>query len=105
MSPFLIKRGDTAPWMAATLLVGVATVDLTGASVFFVMKGGPCATTVIRKPAVIVNVAGQVRYEWATGDTSVAGHYRGEFEIVLGSQRITHPSIGFIPITIIADQG
>lgn len=109
MSTFVIKRGDTLPYITATLLEGVADVDLTGATVNFVMKRaatGCAPAIVLRKPVLVLNaLTGSVRYEWAAGDTAAAGQYRGEFEISIGGRVVTHPTTGFIPITIVADLG
>ncbi len=83
-----------------------AVVDVTGATVRFVMsvKGG---ANVLDVPASIVNpVTGVVKYSWADGDTDIVGTYNGEFEVLFGDGRAeTFPNSKYIAIKVFADLG
>lgn len=122
MDAFLIKEGDTQPSLAATLSDDNGPVVIPGGStVTFVMRkvvdscganGSPCCTssgqvtgaTVVNRAAVIVNAAtGQVRYDWAVGDTAMPGEFAGEFKVSVSSLVTTYPSEGYIPIIINPD--
>lgn len=113
MDPFYLKRGDTMPYLVATLSDDSGPVDLTDATVKFVLRHARtrCATSepalLFKKPAVVADAAsGIVRYEWADGDTDVAGQFDGEFEVTFAAGgRWTFPSSGYIPVSIGADLG
>jgi hypothetical protein len=106
MCAFIIKSNDTLPYLEATLSDDNGVVDLTGATVTFVMRERNGAAAVVRAAASIVEAdEGTVRYEWAEGDTVDAGQYRGEFEISIGGKVLTYPSETYIPINIVADLG
>lgn len=75
MATFYIKRGDTGPALRYDLLP--STVDLTGASVVFNMRGA-----VDRAPVRIVTASPPVvEYEWQAGDTATTGLRPAEFEV------------------------
>lgn len=99
MATFTIKRGDTAPALRYALLP--ETVDLTGASVVFVLDGGG------RLPAQIVTPSPPVvQYDWQPGDTDRAGLRRAEFEVTYSDGAIeTWPNAGYLLINIIEDLG
>lgn len=113
MDPFFLKRGDTLPYLVATLSDDSGPVDLTGATVKFVLRQSRtrCATgepaLLLKKDAVVADPAsGVVRYEWASGDTDTAGQFDGEFEVTFPSGgRWTFPSSGYIPVNIGVDLG
>lgn len=101
---FYIKRGDTAP----ALLYQLAPVlDLTGCTVVFNMRPkGSTTAKVSRGAASVYGTAtnGQVRYDWASGDTDTSGYFEGEFEVTLTDGSIeTYPNYGYIPITVTED--
>lgn len=99
MATFTIKRGDTAPALRYALLP--ETVDLTGASVVFVMDGlGRLPARVIEaRPAV-------VQYDWQPGDTDRPGLHRAEFEATYSDGRIeTFPNGGYLLVQIAKDLG
>lgn len=99
MATFTIKRGDTAPALRYALLP--ETVDLTGASVVFVMDGlGRLPARVIEaRPAV-------VQYDWQPGDTDRPGLHRAEFEATYSDGRIeTFPNGGYLLVQIAEDLG
>lgn len=75
MATFTIYRGDTSPALRFALFP--ATVDLTGASVVFNMRG-----RITRASAAIVTTSPPVvEYAWAAGDTDLAGTRPAEFEV------------------------
>jgi hypothetical protein len=78
-------KNDLRPSILATLKNADGTVvDLTGCSAKFHMRQNE--TAIINKDATIITppTAGQVRYDWASGDTNYSGMCHGEFEITFG---------------------
>lgn len=94
MATFYIKRGDTAPALRFALLPD--TVDLTGASVVFVMDG------LGRAPALVTEVSPPVvQYDWQPGDTDRPGLHRAEFEVTYSDGSIeTYPNAGYLLVQI-----
>lgn len=94
-----IKKGDRLPVLSATLKSGGSAIDLTGAGVVFRMTSG--ATTVTGTCTIVDATAGRVEYPWASGDTDVAGQYRGEFVITHSDGKLqTLPSHGYLKIFV-----
>ena len=120
MATFTIKRGDTAPPLEISLSIAGTSPkqywqagddrpdDRSNATsiyqVRFIMKGTDnkivgattgAAYTGIAEPH---NVSGEktvLTYYWKTGNTAVAGTYKGEFEVIYGSatgRKRTFPS-------------
>jgi hypothetical protein len=113
VDPFIIKRGDTAPSLQATLkdsTDGVeSVVDLTGKTVSFVMRKLLVVNGVETDGEIVVDnaaasipdpVNGVVRYDWVVGDTDDEGTFRGEFKVVSNGRPSTYPSRSYIPILI-----
>lgn len=105
----LMKAGDTAPVVRATLLDEQgAPVDLTGASVKFVMATATEPRTVsVDSAATLADAAnGVVEYAWAVGDTNEPGSYVAEFEVVYADTSVqTFPTEGYVDVTITDDLG
>lgn len=111
----LMKTGDTAPVVQATLLdADSVPVDIAGASVSFIMAASPGGgTPVVDAAAVNAQVdtgvdgsKGKVVYEWAPADTATAGAYVVEFEVVFSDGSVqTFPTTGFLDCTIDDDLG
>lgn len=102
---FYIKQNDTSPAIKYQL---DPKVDLTGASIVFNMTRSIGTPIVNRGAAEIVDDAtdGIVSYQWAEGDTSQTGQFRGEFEITYADGSIeTFPNYGYIQILITSDLG
>lgn len=99
MARFTIKRGDTAPALRYTLVP--ETVDLTGASVVFVLERGA------RMPARIITASPPVvQYDWQPGDTEHVGVRRAEFEVTYSDGAIeTWPNAGYLLINVVEDLG
>ena len=100
---FYIKQNDTSPAIDSILQSedGSEIIDLTGCSVQFHMKHSQRTTTVSGACAIVDEDGGRVRYQWQTGDTSVAGWYRAEFEVTYFDGKIeTFPNDGAIWIHV-----
>ena len=99
MATFTIYRGDTSPALRFALFPG--TVDLTGASVVFVMDGGA------RLPARIITASPPVvQYDWQPGDTDRAGVRRAEFEVTYSDGSVeTFPNAGYLLVSVVEDLG
>jgi hypothetical protein len=99
---FNIKRGDTSP--ALRFALEPATINLLGATVAFQMRA--------RRGVILVDAAAVIdtatppilRYDWASGDTTRAGIYEGEFRVTYSDGSVeTFPNRGFISININED--
>lgn len=102
------KRGDTAPPIRAQILSPAgAPVDLTGASVRFLLAAQAGGTPLVDGTATIVDAAqGIVEYAWAPGDLQAAGQYLAEFEVTWPDGRVqTYPGDGYITVAVVADLG
>lgn len=99
-----IKKGDRARKATDTLKIDGAPIDLTGATVYFLMRN-IAAGTVIRQAATIVSPSlGTVEYQFAAGETDVVGAYQIEWEIVFaGGLTQTVPSDDYIRLRIMED--
>tara|TARA_B100001093_G_C26816933_1_gene1010154 strand:- start:572 stop:895 length:324 start_codon:yes stop_codon:yes gene_type:complete len=100
---FTIKKGNTSPFLVATLNDSTGTaLDLTGATVVFDM-GDLDGNSVVSNGActIIGEDTGRVRYGWVANDTANAGIFRGEFTVTFASGRIeTYPNSTTIRIKI-----
>jgi hypothetical protein len=81
---FDLFTGNLSPSLADTISVNGVAFNLTGSSVQFKMRPTNSATLTVNAAAVIVNaVAGQVRYDWQSGDTAAAGLYAFWWSVTL----------------------
>lgn len=95
-----LKRGSTRP----VLRYPLPGVDLTGASVTFLMSPRPGQPATVNGPAVIAN--GALEYHWQHGDTDKAVMHYGEFEVVFPGGAIeTFPADDYIRVEIKQDIG
>jgi hypothetical protein len=83
-----VKQNDTKPFVKAVLseVTGsppqASAVNLTGATVKFIMRLSGSSTAKVATTATISTAAsGIVRYEWVAADTDTLGNYIGEFEV------------------------
>tara|TARA_B100000963_G_scaffold137118_2_gene119339 strand:- start:3730 stop:4053 length:324 start_codon:yes stop_codon:yes gene_type:complete len=105
---FTIKKGDTAPFLTATLKDANGTaVDLTGATVVFNMADLDDNLVVTNGSCTIVDEdTGRIRYNWVTTDTANDGVFRGEFTVTFASGVIeTFPNSTYFRIKILDDLG
>lgn len=107
---FIIKQGDSAPNLLATLKNADNTpIDLTTAvEVNLVVKLKTALETdpaYFKKPCTIVDaVNGEVEYDWEIVDTASIGSYNGEFEIEWPLADIqTVPNDKYFDIQVVAD--
>jgi hypothetical protein len=105
MDTVFIKRGDLLPELTAQFTDSAGALNITGATVKFIMvnrwSGG---TPKINTAAIVVTAStGNVKYTWAGTDTDTAGEYVGEFEATIAAKKLTAPNNGNILITILED--
>lgn len=103
---YVIKRFDTGPAFTATILdASGAVVNLTGASVKFVMRPMTAIAPTTNLTATIVSaVAGTVSYTPTATDTAIAGMYQAEFHITSsGGVLTTFPTDGYLEVQIEED--
>ena len=104
---FTIKRNDTSP--AIRWELDDPNINLVGASVVFNMKNTVTGALVVdRGAAEVVAVAARptLGYNWAEGDTAVAGLYEAEFEITFADESVeTTPNDGNIVVKVVVDLG
>lgn len=111
MSSFSIKKGDRLPLLTATLKqrVGTATetaIDLTGATVLFLMRNASTEAVKVNAAATVVSAAaGTVSYAWASADTDTVGQYEAEWEITYtaSGKKLTVPNSGFDRVLVYED--
>lgn len=99
---FSIKQHDTSPSYTATL-----GVNLTGATVKFIMRLPGSSSTKVSESATITGAtAGQVQYAWASGDTDTAGLYAAEWEVTFaGGVKQTYPGEDYYYVNVVPDLG
>lgn len=78
-----LRKGDTAPNIPITCTRNGAAIDLTGATVNFIISDpdGNRTNTGHTACSVVSAAAGTCTYDLATGDVDVAGTHRGDTEI------------------------
>jgi hypothetical protein len=111
VKPFIIKRGDTAPNLIATIydkgcLGQSGRFNLSGVTnISFSMSNQNGALIISSNTAQIVSYeSGIIEYSWQEGDTEYEGNYYGEFEIIFGDgKKMSLPREGFINIKITED--
>lgn len=106
---YSIKRNDTAPAIRAALLDAKGVVDLTNATVRFLMRPVlPQHAPVLNASASVVDnpAKGVVEYQWVVGDTAIAGAYYAEWEVTRSDLTVvTFPSDDYLEVRILADLG
>ena len=97
-----IKQGDTRTALRATLMgADNSPVDLTGASVRFVMGERRYSPIISREAVVVDAVGGQVLFTFEPGDTDKPSSYQAEFRATfLDGRTETYPNDRYIVIEI-----
>lgn len=100
---YAIKVGDTARRVIDELKLDGIPLDLTGASVLFIMKGATDHTIYLEQPASIVDaVKGKVMYSFKNAETATAGSYNCEWLVTYPSQaRLTVPDHDSVTLEIV----
>jgi hypothetical protein len=101
---YIIKQGDTNPTFSDTLTYSDGTaVDLTSASVKFVMRGQPATVATTNATATIGSPAtsGKVSYQPVATDTATPGRYMGNWVVTFtGGSIMTFPTDGYLSIIV-----
>jgi hypothetical protein len=103
MADILIRAGDRLPILPRQILVDDIPVDLTGATVKFVVQDQN--SIVINNDCVIVTAAtGNIEYDWTAQDATLpAGIYIAYFIATYSSGKVlTSPNTGFLTMQITA---
>lgn len=106
---YIIKKGDTLPWLRATLRQGNGDpIDLTDAEVIkFIAKSKGTPPKVINKTVLVIDAAsGLIEVSWSSSDTDTAATFDCEFEITWDPGFLqTVPNDGYFTIVISPDLG
>lgn len=99
-----IKKGDTGRKFTDTLKSGTAALNLTGASVKFIMKNF-CSGTVRSGDATVTDAtAGKVSYQPTADDVGTVGRFLCEWEITyVGGKKQSVPEDGYIDLRVMPD--
>jgi hypothetical protein len=109
-----IKRHDTLPRVKGRLVESdpddpgnAVPVNITGATIKFVMVTDDNARTIKVNAAAVITVPtnGEFEYRWTGTDTNTTGNYVGEFEIAFpaGGGKVTVPPDDTLKIRIFDD--
>lgn len=105
---FYIKQADTSPPIVAILKDATDTaVDLTGATIRFIMTNKATGEAVVDAAAEIVDAdEGRVRYLWVSPNTDEPANYKAEFEVLWPDGTYeTFPNSAYITVKVVADLG
>lgn len=104
---FTIKKNDRAPSISATFTSGGSPVDLSGATVKFLMAPSVGGTPKVNASATIVSATeGQVRYDWASGNTDTVGLFYAEWEVTYSNGvKQTFPNDNYLHIVVMSELG
>lgn len=103
MSTITVKRSDVGVVFTDTLTANDVAVNLTTATVLFVLRHSS-GTVTSRTASVVSAAAGTVSYTTVTNDLSAAGKYRQEWQATFGDGRVyTFPSDGWNTVNVIDD--
>lgn len=104
MTPdFPIGQGNLLPIIEDVLLdTKGRAIDLTGATVNFVMRGpAGCGQVVIDRAATIVDAkGGAVQYTWLAGDTDRAGSFIAVWRVTAGGKSMDVPNDSYLTVRI-----
>jgi hypothetical protein len=102
MADFVTKQGSTPTWQVGLVDANGNKLNLTGASVNFVMRALSASSPVINSPATIVDTnSANVSYTFTAAQTAAAGIYAAEFQVTQSNGvLVTSPTDGYFEISI-----
>jgi BppU N-terminal domain len=103
MTTVNIKQHDTKGIFLDTLIVDGVPVDLSGSTIFFLMRK---ASVFVRQTAEVFGSAvnGTVQYQPVDADVAVAGKFEQEWEVLFGDGRtLTFPNGDYNIVNILGD--
>ena len=106
MADLSAKQGDTAiTWDDTLTYSNGSPVNLTGASVNFVMRSLAATTPAVNATASIVTpLAGTVSYSPTATDTATVGEFMGNWVVTFSGGLVeTFPTVGYLTIAIEAN--
>ena len=87
-SQFVIKQKSTWPPLEATLLQAGEPIDLSDATVHFVLARASNVNKIYREAEIVGDATeGNVKFDWQEGDVEEAGVFYGEFHLDWGAGR------------------
>ena len=109
LTDFYIKQNDTRSPISIICRDGSgAAIDLTGATVKFIMATAAGTAPNVDLAGTVASPAtsGVVQYQWATGNTATAGTYSAEFQVTFADGTIeTFPNTSYITVHIFPELG
>lgn len=97
------KRNDTSA-LEVQLKDENGPVDLTGATVKFLMRELDGTVKVDSSATITDAPDGKVKYAWSSADVDTAADYEAEWEVTFSDSSIsTFPSDGYMDIIILED--
>ncbi len=101
-----IKRGDTARKFIDAFTIEGDPIDLTGATVKFILKNIASGEVFTRNATITDAAEGEVEYQPIAADVATVGRYVAEWEITYtGGKKQTVPEEHYINIEVKADLG
>ena len=104
MADITIKQGDTAPSLQDALTYSDdSAVDLTGASLSFVMRAlsASMPLTLTGTAAITAPALGEVAYTFSAADTAVAGQYMANWRVTFPDGAVmTFPTVGYLSVAV-----
>ena len=106
MSTIPLKRNDVGVTIFDTLTAGASPVNLTGATVLFLMRSRTTGTVFSRTATIVNAAAGTVSYTTVLADLATSATYSQEWQATFGSgQVLTFPDKGYNTIVVGDDLG